>query len=309
MPPRAWQSPDADRIVDGAILGVRADLDRLAVPGLAGVVLGGGYGRGEGGVKPDGTLSNDLDFFAIAAEGATDRDAAAIAAALSPLGADWTARLGIDVDFTAKAPFRLRHDADRLMIQELLRGHADVWGAPGTTLFAGIPLRDAADLPWTEAIRLLANRGMGLLFAREPSRTPDFTARNIMKAVLGSGDALLIARHAYRWPAPDRRDALQSPLYARALAWKFRPRPAPPCTWDEARDCWLSAASEVRTAARPRRTLRDAARWLARRRTLGPLRTLAQDPVLRLFEEIAAAIQSPDPKTTPSLLLDWQTFG
>ena len=52
-----------------------------------------------------------------------------------------------------------------------------------------------------------------------------------------------------------------------------------------------------------------AARWLARRRTLGPLSTLAHDPILRLFEEIASALQSPDPKATPSLLLDWQTFG
>ena len=218
MPPRAWQSPDADRIVDGAILDIRADLARLAVPGLAGVVLGGGYGRGEGGVKPDGTLSNDLDFFAIAAEGSTDRDADAIARTLAPLGATWTARLGIDIDFTAKAPFRLRHDADRLMVQELIRGYADVWGAPGETLFATIPRRDASALPWTEAIRLLANRGMGLLFAREPTRTPDFVARNITKAVLGSGDALLISRHAYRWRAEDRAATLSLPAYSRAMA-------------------------------------------------------------------------------------------
>ncbi len=309
MPPHAWQAPDADRIVDGAIAGIRTDLDRLAVPGLAGVVLGGGYGRGEGGVKPDGTLSNDLDFFAIAAEGATDRDAARLARALAPLAADWTERLGIDVDFTAKTPFRLRHDAERLMVQELLRGHVDAWGAPGADLFAGIPLRDAGELPWTEAVRLLANRGMGLLFAREAGRGPDFTARNITKAVLGAGDARLIARHAYRWRAGDRREALADSLYARALDWKFRPVAAPPCPWDQARACWLSAASEIHAAARPRRRLRDLARWFARRRTPGPLRTLALDPVFRLFDEIADILQSPSPKTTPSLLRDWQTFG
>ena len=309
MPPRAWQSPDADRIVDGAMTGMRAELDRLAVPGLAGVVLGGGYGRGEGGVKPDGTLSNDLDFFAIAAEGATDRDAAAIAAALAPLAADWTARLGIDVDFTAKTPARLRHDADRLMVQELLRGHADVWGVPSTELFASIPLLPPSSFPWTEAIRLLANRGMGLLFALEPARSPDFIARNIMKAVLGSGDALLISRGAYCWRAPDRAAALSDPHYTRALDWKFRPRPVPPCPWETARDRWLAAASQIRSTLQPRRTLRNLARWIARRHTPGPLRTLALDPVLRLFEEIASALQSPSPHTTPSLLLDWQTFG
>lgn len=308
MPPRAWQSPDADLIVDGAIHGVRADLDRLAVPGLAGVVLGGGYGRGEGGVKPDGSLSNDLDFFAIAADGATDRDAAAIADALSPLGTDWTARLGIDVDFTAKTPYRLRHDAERLMVQELLRGHADVWGVSGKSLFADIPLRRASDLPWTEAVRLLANRGMGLLFARETGRTPDFVARNIMKAVLGSGDARLIARGEYRWRAEDRAAVLAEAPYSRALDWKFRPVAAPPCPWEEARALWLSVAGEVRAAARPRRTLRNAARWFVRRRTPGNWKTVGLDPVVRLFAAVAAAIRAETPVSS-SLFRDWQVFG
>ena len=60
----------------------------MRLPALAGVVLGGGYGRGEGGVKilPDGSrrLSNDIDFYAVTTENASGAEIAEIAAALEP---------------------------------------------------------------------------------------------------------------------------------------------------------------------------------------------------------------------------------
>lgn len=37
--------------------------------GVRAVVLGGGYGRGEGGATPEGALCNDLDFFVIPHDG------------------------------------------------------------------------------------------------------------------------------------------------------------------------------------------------------------------------------------------------
>ena len=65
---------------------------------LAGVVLGGGYGRGEGGAVNCGNagpgdnnsavpqLSNDLDFFAVTEDGAPEAEAvAAIGKALEPV--------------------------------------------------------------------------------------------------------------------------------------------------------------------------------------------------------------------------------
>ena len=61
----AGDSPAMDRHVAETIAAVGAEIDALAVPRLKGVVLGGGYGRGEGGVivGADGRerLSNDLD--------------------------------------------------------------------------------------------------------------------------------------------------------------------------------------------------------------------------------------------------------
>ena len=312
MTAHAYRSEAADRIVEDALRGIAADLDALRVPRLAGAVLGGGYGRGEGGVKPDGNLSNDLDFYALVAPGLGDRAAAAAAEALAPLGKTWSARLGLDVDFTVKTPERMKKDEARLMVQELVRGYCDVWGRPGAELFAHVARRPAEDVPRSEAVRLLANRGAGLLLAREPGRDREFAARNIAKGVMGAGDARLVARGAYRWKAEERREALGDARYAAALAWKFRPREEPPCTWEEAREAWLAAAEEVGKGADGRRTVRNALRWGARRRTWGAWRTAGREPEERLLAGIARALAAGVAEGTvfpQDLRRDWEVFG
>ena len=50
MTPHAFDCPEADRLVDDALRAIGAEIDALAIPRLLGVVLGGGYARGEGGV-------------------------------------------------------------------------------------------------------------------------------------------------------------------------------------------------------------------------------------------------------------------
>jgi len=232
--PHAFDCPEADRLVDDAIHAIGAEIDALRIPRLLGVVLGGGYARGEGGVfDAEGSaprLSNDLDFYVVAEDGSSGAELAAIAAALRPVSEKWTARLGVDVDFSPpKTPWRIRHDEERLMIQELVHGYCDVAGRPGAELFRDVARRDPSALPAMEAVRLLVNRGAGLLLAAEPGAEPGFVARNINKAILGCGDARLIARGGYRWRAEERSEALGDPLYAAAVAWKFRPRPEPVC--------------------------------------------------------------------------------
>ena len=217
------------------------------------------------GETPTPTLSNDLDFFAIAEEGASDADAVAIAAALEPVSRKWTEKLGADVDFTARTPWRLRHDQERIMVQELVRGYVDVAGKKGDELFSGIERRPAEAIPWMEAARLLMNRGMGLLFAMvknkkswspelefeklELCKNSDFVNRNINKCILGVGDAFLVSRGLYRWRAEERVAALAEQgddgLYARAVEWKFRPGDEPVCDWEKAREIWLDGHMEV----------------------------------------------------------------
>ena len=329
----AGEMPELDRLVDDACAGIGREIDALCVPRLAGVVLGGGYGRGEGGAKGD-ALSNDLDFFAITEDGAPEAETvAAIGDALKPISEKWTAKLGIDVDFTVKTPWRIRHDQERLMIQELLRGYCNVAGKKGEELFAGMERVDAAKLPWMEAARLLMNRGMGLLFAlsrssrkvgenssssRKEEQIPlsnsnselqlDFVVRNINKCILGAGDARLIARHAYTWRAEDRARALGDALYGSAVEWKFRPKAEPVCDWEKAREVWLAALDEVSGGAENSRTIRNAARWLVRRRSVGDIRTFALDPVVRILDSVARRVRE---RRAPgdALMRDWQIFN
>jgi hypothetical protein len=307
----AYRSEEADRVVEEAIRGIGAEVDAARIPKLGGVVLGGGYGRGEGGVweMPGRLLSNDLDLYVVTEEGAGAGDIEAIARALAPIGERWTGKLGVDVDFCPpKTPWRLRHDQERLMVQELVHGYFDVAGKRGGELFAGVERREPSALPWTEAARLLVNRGAGLLLAREEGRDERFIVRNVNKCVLGAGDARLIARGRYRWAATERAEALGETAYSRALAWKFRPTAEGPCGWEEAREAWLGAVEEVRAAGGGRRSLYQAARWVARRRTIGSWRTLGEDPVERILDRMERVVRAGE-AFPADLKRDWETFN
>ena len=345
----AGDAPELDRALADALAAIGAEIAAMRVPSLAGVVLGGGYGRGEGGARGElkvqsskfkvessksdvaCRLSNDLDFFAITKEGATDADAAAVATALEPLSRRWSEKLGIDVDFTGRTPWRLRHDQERLMVQELVHGYVDIAGATGDSLFAGIERREPSDLPWMEAARLLMNRGMGLLFAkckiengkckvdglpnadcRMSDADIDFVNRNINKCILGAGDARLIANRRYRWRAPERAEALRDQMYRNAVAWKFRPAECAVCDWDTARDVWLAACEEVmKIGAREGalgRSLRQAARWVVRRRTLGAPASFGQNCTVRVLRGVARCVEMRS-AIPPSLRRDWEIFN
>ena len=314
----AGSCPELDRLVDDACAEIGREIASLAVPRLAGVVLGGGYGRGEGGARrlEDGTmvLSNDLDFFAVTEDGVPEAESiAAIGEALKPVAEKWTKQLGVDVDFAVKTPWRLKHDESRLMVQELIRGYLDVAGKKGAELFARIEKISAAKLPWTEAARLLMNRGMGLLLALEAFRSGEFIARNINKCVLGAGDALLVLRRAYGWRASERAAALAATgddgLYSAAVEWKFRPQAAPVCDWEKARTRWLEAYGELRRGGHSGgKSVRSAMRWLVRRHSLGDLATFGLVPEERVLRRVAAAIRARR-HASPGLRGDWQVFN
>ena len=219
------------------------------------VCLGGSYGRGDGGVRQDqenGILYNDLDFFVFAREKSSDADKL-----LKEVAEKYEKELKVDVDFSAVMSVNdIRKNAKRLMMQELKRGYHLVCGEDLPAEY--LPELPADKLPFSEACRLLVNRGMGLLLAGEKilnnSDDTDFIMRNIYKAVLGAGDAMLIAKNMYCWKIADRLDLIEKSdmpeiyknLYREAVEFKRTPhrkkKPDMKSFWNVVRDFFKAAA-------------------------------------------------------------------
>ena len=196
------------------------------------VYLGGSYGRGDGGVRQDranGILYNDLDFFVFARK---KPDSAELL--LKEITEKYEKELKVDVDFSRIMSVNdIKNNAQRLMMQELKQGYCLVSGED--LLNEYLPELPAEKLPFSEACRLLLNRGMGLLLAggkiADNSADTDFILRNINKAILGACDAFLIARKVYKWSLTERLTEINNSslsndckkLYAQAVEFKKSP--------------------------------------------------------------------------------------
>ncbi len=231
----------------GAIVrGVAADVEKFPFArDIAAVILGGGYGRGEGGVwaregHPQAPF-NDLDFFVIC-KTPCQTPAGEINAAFAALGHQWTKQSGVEVDFGAVRPrdYVIRR-LDVMMWQEMVRGHRVIFG--DKHIFSTLTEADLPSIPLREGARLLMNRMAGLVHARDRMNTgvhtledAGFVARNINKALLGVGDVLLVEVGSRAFAADDRLEALKQlppssfsrlpelcALYAKAVAFKRRP--------------------------------------------------------------------------------------
>jgi hypothetical protein len=181
-----------------SLAALAADLERHFGSQLQALILGGGYGRGEGAVQTvagDERPYNDLDLFAITSGGTLD--------GVDEVCRPHAAALGIHVDVGRSLRLHeIRHWSPSLMWFDLVHGHRVLVG-DATILRENVPGAVRRDLPAREATRLLLNRGMGLLWAfrvahgvdAEPDA--DFVRRNAFKAMLAFGDATLIAHGRY----------------------------------------------------------------------------------------------------------------
>ena len=219
---------EAEKLLDSILNEIGTTLQSS---GLS-VYLGGSYGRGEGGVRLDrenGILYNDLDFFVFARK--ADKNAAKI---LHEIAEKYEVQLKVDIDFSRIMSIKdIKNNSKRLMMQELKRGYCLVCGED--LLAEYLPAITAEELPFSEACRLLLNRGMGLCFAEEKvaskSEDMDFILRNINKAILGAGDAILITKGKYLWRIDNRLEEINKldlpeewkKLYADAVAFKSSP--------------------------------------------------------------------------------------
>ena len=192
---------------------------------LEALILGGGYGRGEGGVlkTEDGDASyNDLEFFVLI-RGAPRLNERRYGKAIHDLGHRLTEESGLEVELKITSLASIRSSETTMFYYDLVCGHRVTIGPPD--IFDGCEHHtQASRIPLHEATRLMMNRCSGLLYAQERlSRSPitedeaDFVYRNIAKAQLAMGDALLAANGQYHWSCIERHQRLKH-LALRELA-------------------------------------------------------------------------------------------
>jgi len=179
---------------------------------LVALVLGGGYGRGEGGVLRAGAEErpyNDLDFVLI-----VRRKGSLPWPELNAIKHQYEKLIGIDVDYSRPLTVDdVRNWPPTLMWSDLLHGHR-VLDGPSDILTANAPAMPSERLAPIEATRLLLNRGAGLLWAQrilrgcEPAPDPDFIRRNYYKCALALGDAMLISHGRFATPYTARNQRL-----------------------------------------------------------------------------------------------------
>ena len=174
------------------------------------IVLGGGYGRGEGGVAEDSTgqahFFNDLDYF-IFTDSPGDQE---LIAAVHEWEHFESSKMGIDVEGKCLPKSDLRQADTSMMFYDLVVGHRVIFG-PEDYLNEYSSLADPKTIAAIEATRLLWNRGTGLLYSRadlEQEQDLSVVHRNQSKAKLALGDALLTLRGKYRPFARERHQLL-----------------------------------------------------------------------------------------------------
>ena len=199
---------------------------------LEAVLLGGGYGRGEGGVlhgPGDDQPYNDLEFY-VAIKGRRHVSEFRYHRRLEVLGEILTHLAGVEVEFKVTSLAELAAQPVSMFSYDLVAGHRFLWGDAEARRLPGCAYHTHSEnVPSAEATRLLMNRGSGLLFARvelerrtfSPAAS-DFVLRNIAKAQLACGDAVLTACGRYHWSCRERHHRLQQLAVSEPSPWLDR---------------------------------------------------------------------------------------
>ena len=190
---------------------------RQAIPAnlLLGVVLGGGYGRGEGGVlRLEGSdyPYNDIEYYVFLASGSRN-NCQRYGKELEKAAHQMSQEAGVEVEFKVLTWSRLKHAGPSMFYYDLAHGHKVIYGNLEADLSNSHHGR--MPLPRSEASRLLLNRCSGLLFSLERLQRPEFTtddsdfvARNIAKLQLAVGDTFLVHHGLYHSKASTRHERL-----------------------------------------------------------------------------------------------------
>jgi hypothetical protein len=191
------------------------------------ILLGGGYGRGEGGVlrTPAGDRPyNDLEFY-VCIRGNRHLNEKRFGRALHVLGEILTPQAGVEVEFKITSLHELEQSGVSMFSYDLLMGHRCLAGH-AALLQNCSHHRDAERIPFDEATRLLMNRCTGLLLAQErllkaefTGADADFVRRNIAKAELAMGDAMLVPFGQYHWSVRERERRVERLARIESIPW------------------------------------------------------------------------------------------
>jgi hypothetical protein len=193
---------------------------------LQALLLGGGYGRGHGGVLKTSSGDkpyNDLEFY-ICIDGSPRLNERKFGRDLHNLAHTLTFSAGVEVEFKITSIKKLQTVPPTMFTYDLAAGHRALLGK--NDFFADSSSWRASDIPISEATRLLMNRCSGLLFSKERlQRKPftiedaDFVGRNHAKAQLGFGDAFLAAHGRYHWDCRVRNHRLKDFKIENEIRW------------------------------------------------------------------------------------------
>lgn len=184
---------------------------------LEAVVLGGGYGRGEGGVlrTEEGDFPyNDLEFYVFVRGPLLLRERQ-YRTPLANLTRRWTKKAGLEFEAKILTFRKIQRSPVTMFYHDLVVGHRWLFGSAQE--FADCEHQRAAHrIPLHEATRLLMNRSSGLLFSTAlldsedfSEKDADFVRRNIAKAQLALGDVVLSAFGRYYSSCRERHRRLE----------------------------------------------------------------------------------------------------
>lgn len=206
---------------------IREEVRKIVPPDkLQGNLLGGGYGRGEGGVlrTPSGDLPyNDLEFYVLV-RGIPFLNERRYGHALHELGEQLSPHAGLEVEFKVLSRQKLERSPVSMFYYDLVVGHKLIDG-PADLLAGCEHHRDASKIPLHEATRLLMNRCSGLLYSQVRLEKEtfsgddgDFVGRNLAKAQLAFGDVVLTAFGQYHQSCRERATRLNA-MPGKDLPW------------------------------------------------------------------------------------------
>lgn len=192
-------------------------LNVLPAQKVKAILLGGGYGRGEGGVlrTPLGDRPyNDLEFYVLV-RGPEMLTAGRFDKAVQSAGESLSESAGVEIEIKLLGRRKLERSAVSMFYYDLISGHRLIHG--DESWITGCEHhRSAHRIPLHEATRLLMNRCSGLLFASGrlagqefSDADSDFVGRNLAKAKLAFGDVLLTMRGQYHWSCQERHKRLR----------------------------------------------------------------------------------------------------